>query len=121
MPADAFRSLHISRKGTLTVELGFEETLDLFTPEGERAWIDDWHPEYLYRAGGGDEIADEGGFVGQVLVAEGLADGGDGGHGCFLACTAHRVIPAEAGIHLETVAPAQDAEGSQDGSRLSPG
>lgn len=56
MLADAFRPLHISRKGILTVELGFEETLDLFTPEGERRWIDDWRPEYLYRAGGGDEI-----------------------------------------------------------------
>jgi hypothetical protein len=56
MAADSFRALHISRKGTLTVELGFEETLDLFTPEGERRWIEDWRPEYLFRAGGGDEI-----------------------------------------------------------------
>jgi hypothetical protein len=56
MAADSFRALHVSRKGTLTVELGFEETLDLFTPEGERRWIEDWRPEYLFRAGGGDEI-----------------------------------------------------------------
>lgn len=56
MPAEAFRPLHVSRKGTLTVDLGFEETLDLFTPEGERRWIADWQPEYLHRAGGGDEI-----------------------------------------------------------------
>ena len=56
MPADSFRPLHISRKGVLTVELGMEETLELFTPEGERRWVEGWRPEYLYRAGGGDEI-----------------------------------------------------------------
>lgn len=56
MSAEAFRPLHISRKGTITVNLAVEETLDLFTPEGERRWVDDWHPEYLFRAGGGDEI-----------------------------------------------------------------
>ena len=56
MRAEAFRPLHISRTGTITVDLGFEETLELFTPEGERRWVADWQPEYLYRAGGGDEI-----------------------------------------------------------------
>lgn len=56
MVADTFRPLHISRKGVLTVERGFEETLELFTPEGERQWVEGWRPEYLHRAGGGDEI-----------------------------------------------------------------
>lgn len=31
-------------------------TLELFTPEGERRWVPDWSPDYLFRAGGGDEI-----------------------------------------------------------------
>lgn len=56
MPAELFRPLHISRKGVITVDLGAQDTLELFTPEGERRWVDGWQPEYLYRAGGGDEI-----------------------------------------------------------------
>lgn len=56
MPAEPFRPLHISRKGVLTVDLAPADALELFTPEGERRWVDDWQPEYLYRAGGGDEI-----------------------------------------------------------------
>ena len=56
MPPQRFRPRHISRNGFFTVLLPFDETLELFTPEGERRWVDDWKPEYLYRAGGGDEI-----------------------------------------------------------------
>lgn len=56
MATQRFRPKHISRSGVLTVELPFEDTLELFTPEGERRWVDDWRPEYLFRAGGGDEI-----------------------------------------------------------------
>lgn len=56
MPAESFRPLHISRQGTLTVDVCFEDALELFTPEGERRWVEDWRPEYLYRAGGGNEI-----------------------------------------------------------------
>ncbi|HRP09269.1 MAG TPA: hypothetical protein PLL69_12360 [Gemmatimonadales bacterium] len=51
-----FRPRHISRKGVVTVYRSFEDTLELFTPEGERSWVPGWEPEYLFRAGGGDEI-----------------------------------------------------------------
>lgn len=56
MATARFRPRHVSRNGVITVELPFDEALELFTPEGERQWVDDWDPEYLYRAGGGDEI-----------------------------------------------------------------
>jgi len=56
MPSPAFRPRHISRQGVVTVYQSFEDTLELFTPEGERGWVPGWEPEYLYRAGGGDEI-----------------------------------------------------------------
>lgn len=51
-----FAATHVSHKGTLTVHADARRTLDLFTPEGERAWVPAWEPEYLFRAGGGDEI-----------------------------------------------------------------
>lgn len=56
MGAERFRPLHISRSGVVAVDLPFDETLELFTPEGERRWVPGWRPEYLFRAGGGDEI-----------------------------------------------------------------
>ncbi len=51
-----FRARHVSHRGTITVYLPADETLELFTPEGERRWVPAWEPGYLYRAGGGDEI-----------------------------------------------------------------
>lgn len=57
MPAtDRFTALHVSHTGTLTVMAPAAETLELFTPEGERRWVPGWSPDYLFRAGGGDEI-----------------------------------------------------------------
>lgn len=47
---------HVSHKGTITVLLPADEALELFTPEGERRWVPAWEPDYLFRAGGGDEI-----------------------------------------------------------------
>ncbi len=46
----------MSHCGSLTVMAPAEATLSLFTPEGERRWVPEWEPEYLFRAGGGDEI-----------------------------------------------------------------
>lgn len=46
----------MSHCGTLTVMAPAATTLELFTPEGERRWVPDWSPDYLFRAGGGDEI-----------------------------------------------------------------
>lgn len=48
--------MHVSHRGAITVPCGGAEALELFTPEGERDWVDDWSPDYLFRAGGGDEI-----------------------------------------------------------------
>lgn len=57
MPATPrFTPLHRSHRGTVTVMAPADETLALFTPEGERRWVPDWAPDYLFRAGGGDEI-----------------------------------------------------------------
>jgi hypothetical protein len=53
---ERFEPLHVTRRGTLTVMAPADETLELFTPEGERRWVPDWDPHYLFRAGGGDEI-----------------------------------------------------------------
>lgn len=51
-----FAARHVSHKGSITVHADRARTLDLFTPEGEREWVPGWSPEYLFRAGGGDEI-----------------------------------------------------------------
>lgn len=51
-----FAPLHVSHCGTLTVMAPAATTLELFTPEGERRWVPHWSPDYLFRAGGGDEI-----------------------------------------------------------------
>ena len=51
-----FRARHVSHCGVITVLLPAEETLELFTPEGERDWVPSWEPEYLFRADGDDEI-----------------------------------------------------------------
>lgn len=54
--ARPFRAVHVSHRGAITVLCGGAEALELFTPEGERGWVADWSPDYLFRAGGGDEI-----------------------------------------------------------------
>lgn len=56
MTGNRFTARHVSHKGSITVLAPARKALDLFTPEGERQWVDDWSPEYLFRAGGGDEI-----------------------------------------------------------------
>jgi hypothetical protein len=51
MPANkSFRAQHVDREATITVHLPFDETFELFTPEGERDWVPGWAPEYLHRA-----------------------------------------------------------------------
>lgn len=32
--------------GTVTVRVPLHDALRLFTPEGERAWVEGWHPRY---------------------------------------------------------------------------
>jgi hypothetical protein len=40
--------LHVERSGSLTIELPRGHVFPLFSPEGERAWIEGWDPEYLH-------------------------------------------------------------------------
>ena len=42
---------NISCEGTVRVALPPDEAIELFTPEGERRWVDGWDPSYP----GGDE------------------------------------------------------------------
>ena len=46
----SFKARHIDYTGTITVYLPAEEAFELFTPEGERAWVPGWKPRYFYRA-----------------------------------------------------------------------
>src|SRR5690606_2911356 len=41
----SFRPRHVSRSAVITVELPFEVTLELFSREGVRQWVDDWERE----------------------------------------------------------------------------
>jgi hypothetical protein len=37
---------------SITLPLSADEAFPLFTPEGERLWIEDWNPHYFYPANG---------------------------------------------------------------------
>lgn len=43
-----FRAVHVDRSGELTLELPLGHVFPLFSPEGERAWVEGWDPEYLH-------------------------------------------------------------------------
>ena len=47
-PGRAFRPLHIDRSGEFVLPLPLGHAFPLFSPEGERAWIPTWDPEYLH-------------------------------------------------------------------------
>lgn len=50
-PAERTRAV---RRGGFQLPCSPATALPLFTPEGERLWVDDWHPEYL--SGASDEV-----------------------------------------------------------------
>jgi hypothetical protein len=47
-----FTPVHVAHTGAITVEAPLAQAFQFFTPEGERAWVEGWEPEYLYRQGG---------------------------------------------------------------------
>lgn len=47
-PGSRFRPHHIERSGELTLPLPLGHVFPLFSPEGERAWVAGWDPEYLH-------------------------------------------------------------------------
>jgi hypothetical protein len=45
---DGFIPVHGERSGFLRLELPLARAFALLTPEGERAWVEGWDPEYLH-------------------------------------------------------------------------
>lgn len=44
----AFAAAHVEHTGEFTLPLTLAEAFPLFTPEGERAYVPGWDPEYLH-------------------------------------------------------------------------
>ncbi len=44
--------MHIERSGSFLLAAAPERAFELFTPEGERAWVAGWEPEPLHAPGG---------------------------------------------------------------------
>ncbi|MGQ0648240.1 MAG: SRPBCC family protein [Gemmatimonadaceae bacterium] len=42
---------HVEHSGDFVLNLPCSEAFSLFSPEGERQWVDGWAPEYLHPAG----------------------------------------------------------------------
>jgi hypothetical protein len=47
-----FQARHEKAKHRITLPIPADEALELFTPEGERLWIEEWNPRYLHPANG---------------------------------------------------------------------
>lgn len=47
-----FQARHEKATHRVTLPLPADEALEFFTPEGERLWIAEWRPHYLYPANG---------------------------------------------------------------------
>ena len=47
-----FHAIHETVERTITLPISADEAFPLFTPEGERHWVDDWSPHYFYPANG---------------------------------------------------------------------
>jgi len=47
-----FSATHATAEHTITLPLSADEAFPLFTPEGERLWIEGWNPHYIYPANG---------------------------------------------------------------------
>jgi hypothetical protein len=43
---------HVAHVGTLSVAAPLQQAFGFFTPEGERAWVPGWDPEYLHPTDG---------------------------------------------------------------------
>ncbi len=52
MTKTAFVANHVVRTGSILLAIPPEQAFAFFTPEGERAWIPDWTPEYLHPSDG---------------------------------------------------------------------
>lgn len=47
-PGSRFRPVHVERSGEFSLPLPLGHVFPLFSPEGERAWVEGWDPEYLH-------------------------------------------------------------------------
>jgi hypothetical protein len=47
-----FAASHAIAEHIINLPLSADEAFPLFTPEGERLWIEDWNPHYFYPANG---------------------------------------------------------------------
>lgn len=47
-PSAAFHPHHVDRSGEFLLDLPIGHAFLLFSPEGERAWVPGWEPEYLH-------------------------------------------------------------------------
>ena len=52
MTETEFAARHIVRSGSFSLAIPPQRAFAFFTPEGERAWIPDWTPEYLHPSDG---------------------------------------------------------------------
>lgn len=50
MPQSKTTSEQVVREGSFELEMSADNALQLFTPEGERAWVNGWDPKPLYPA-----------------------------------------------------------------------
>lgn len=48
MSPTRFRPVHIERTGDFTLPIPLRHAFPLFSPEGERAWVEGWDPVYLH-------------------------------------------------------------------------
>lgn len=47
-----FPAVHATAEHTILLPVSAEEAFPLFTPEGERLWVEDWNPHHFYPANG---------------------------------------------------------------------
>jgi len=47
-PGSGFRPFHVERSGEFALHLPLAHVFPLFSPEGERAWVEGWDPQYLH-------------------------------------------------------------------------
>lgn len=47
-PSHRFHPAHVEHTGGLTLPFSLRHVFPLFSPEGERAWVPGWDPDYLH-------------------------------------------------------------------------